>query len=110
MTTEVLSHWLEYGAQIFATSPSPEVLINMLSRGYYRKRTGIKPPKPLLLELRKRDGGEDSGPEQSMGAIELEAIVGYVGREEAWKVKEGFDAVRILPLCEEDELVQVTLM
>ncbi|ORY72774.1 hypothetical protein BCR35DRAFT_354330 [Leucosporidium creatinivorum] len=112
ITPPILSHWLEYGAQAFATSPSPEVLMNMLPRGYYKKRVGVRPPRPISVEMGKREGGEGvGGPEEATGGGGgLEAVVAYVGREEAWKAKEGFDAMRVLPLCGEDEMVEVSLL
>lgn len=84
----------------------------MLSRGYYKKRMlgNKKPPRAISVELEKREGGE-GGPEDGMGGGgEMEAVVAYGGREEAWRAKEGFDTMRVLPLWGEDPMVQVQLL
>lgn len=107
ITETLLTHWLTYGALIFDKCADPAVASSMVAKGYYRRMPRVPPPKPLSVELVKGEahGGEPEG----FGAVQRMALVGYASEEDAWRVKKGFDTMRVLPASLGDEMVEVTL-
>ena len=105
VTPSILQRWLEYGPEVFAKAAAPNAL-NLMAKGFFKIMPRNPPPRPLSVRLvEEGPSAPEAGAEEGR-----EALVGYRSQDHAWEAKELFDAMRILPRCTDDELVEVTLM